>query len=284
MYRGSTSALALVAVLALASPLRAEDFSTRAGSVSAFALGTPLASSVATGDLAALEVTRPAGTQLGSIRYQPRRRPPASPPSPHPPAATASSPSRSSGFGQLHAGFFGANQDSREAFVAGIRAGSSMERILQIGVGVDFGYRYDETVEVISEEPVPGGNDVRRINVLAESRAYLLPVMATLQLTPFSDFPIAPYAGVGAGYEWLFLTAEDFVTAYEYEATFGGWGWQAWGGVALKLARHTRLTAEVFVNGADLGRDVYTEDTGAGFREIVEMDGVGMRFGVRLGQ
>ena len=88
---------------------------------------------------------------------------------------------------------------------------------------------------------------------------------------------------MAGGYEWLFLSADDPRTASRFEATYGGWGWQVWGGLALPLSGRARLSAEVFRNGAEVSRDVYDGLLGYTVREKVTMDGTGLRFGVQLG-
>ena len=45
------------------------------------------------------------------------------------------------------------------------------------------------------------------------------------------------YAGVGGGYQWVNLYGEDYVNNRTYDATFGGWGWQAWGGMTTSASR-----------------------------------------------
>jgi hypothetical protein len=92
-----------------------------------------------------------------------------------------------------------------------------------------------------------------------------------------------PCAGFGVGYEWLTLTADDYLTHESFDQAFGGFGWQAWMRAGLPLDLRTSLTAEVFFNGceADSEVDAYIEDYGpATVRDVVKIDSVGMRFGV----
>ena len=48
------------------------------------------------------------------------------------------------------------------------------------------------------------------------------------------------------------------------------------------MGGRTRLNGEVYVNGAELGRDV-TDNNGFEVHETVKGDGMGMRFGVAWG-
>lgn len=191
--------------------------------------------------------------------------------------------SRSSGFSQIHAGFFDPNDDPPSSFLAGVRAGANMDERFQLGFGLDWNHRADRRTVVVAEGPIPGGGTARRETVLARSSANLFPIMAILQLSPGMDLPFSPYFGVGGGYELLFLSAEDFQTGSKFDATYGGWGWQLWGGASFPVSGRTRLAAEVFMNEAELERDVDDPTTGQTLREVVPQDGVGMRFGLSWG-
>ena len=68
----------------------------------------------------------------------------------------------------------------------------------------------------------------------------------------------------------------------EFDGTFGGWAWQVWGGLAIPLSGQGRLTGEVFVNNGEAHRDV-DGPPGITYRETVNLDGTGARFGVNFG-
>lgn len=278
MSRSLRSAAAIIVALACSTAAHAGSAIDRASTVSAFALPIELAPTVtptiASGD-AALAGTSVSGPRLESIRYRPRRRPR------NPDREDYGT--RSTGFTQIHGGFFDLEGDPPSAFLFGVRGGTSIEEKIQLGVNLDLSHRSDKDAVVLTEVPLPGGGTAERRTVLAESSTNLLPMMVFLQVTPGVDMPIAPYFGIAGGYEVLFLSAEDFTTGDEYDATFGGWAWQAWGGVAMPLSGRTRLMAEVFLNNGDLERDVDDPDTGQSFREIVSVDGAGMRFGLSWG-
>ena len=94
---------------------------------------------------------------------------------------------------------------------------------------------------------------------------------------------VIPYGGIAGGWEVLFLSADDFITGDSFDATFTGWGWQAWLGAGIPLSGQARLTGELFVNQSQPEREVTDPTTGQDFLEIVDMDGVGMRFGLAWG-
>lgn len=281
-------------LLALASPgLAAATPASPPSSVSAFALADPLIASradafcedAAASTAVAVSVARGQvmgyygtnGTTFESVSYRPRRHR-------HRYQEESSQPSRrSSGYAQLHGGFFDPEaQQAANATVFGFRAGGSLDRNFQIGLGVDWHHRSAERSTVIREVPVPGGTAEQRLE-LGHQSSNLFPTMAFLQISPGGG-ALVPYFGIGGGYEVLFLSAEDFETGEQFDATYGGWGWQAWAGLAIPVASQTRLAAEVYTNSADVSRDVDDPTTpGRTVKEIIGVNGVGARFGLSWG-
>jgi hypothetical protein len=183
---------------------------------------------------------------------------------------------------QLHAGFFEPDGDGGTFFVAGLRGGPQVSPNIQLGVGVEWWHNSEKTRTVTGEPYEQGGTTVIPERVLSRASADVLPFTGFIQFTPVEDGPVLPYFGAAFGYQLLFLNAEDFQTGIDYDATFGGWGWNAWGGIALPLSGQSRLTGEVFVAGSEMEREV-TDPFGFDYRERVELEGVGMRFGLSWG-
>jgi hypothetical protein len=211
---------------------------------------------------------------LESIRYRPRHR------WREPDDSGRGYGSRSTAFYQVHGGFLDPDGAQSSNALFGFRAGANMDQV-QLGLGADWSHRSDEVSEVVQQVGLPSGNTGERRRKLASSSSNLFPSMAFLQLSPGAGMGVRPYVGVGGGYEVLFLSAEDFTTGDSFDATYGGWGWQAWGGLAIPLGGTTHLNAEVFRNSGEVGRDV--DDAGGRYREVVNVDGTGARFGFSWG-
>lgn len=207
--------------------------------------------------------------ELNGVHYRPRRR--------------FSERVDASSVSQIHAGFFDPDGARGEQFLIGIRGGPMLDSHVQLGLGVDWIHKTEKTTSVTSSQNGPGGTPIEVRQDLARASSHLFPVMAFVQLSADDDLPVVPFFGAGAGYQVLLLSAEDFTTGAEYDGTFGGWGWQVWGGAALPLSGRTRLTGEVFVNGGELTRDVKDGLLGSSYRETVDADGAGMRFGLAWG-
>ena len=182
---------------------------------------------------------------------------------------------------QLHIGFFSPSEFSSTGLVVGFRGGAQPDEHVQIGVDVDWHYKTDRQTDVVSQQTLPGGGTAQVKRVLSSASSNLVPVLGFLQVSGDHTMPVIPYAGVGLGYEAYFLSADDFNTGSHFDAQYGGFAWQAWAGAQFPLSGRSRLVGEVFVNQADLGRDV--DVSGQTFRETVNLNGTGMRFGVNWG-
>jgi hypothetical protein len=186
---------------------------------------------------------------------------------------------------QIHVGFFDPTDDFSTGFVGGFRMGPQVDPHVQLGLAVDWWHKSDNATLDLGSVPLPGGTGTERL-VLSKSSADLLPILAFVQVSGDENLPVIPYGGFGVGYEWLFLTADNYLTSESFDQTFGGFGWQVWGGAGIPLDGRTRVNGEVFFNGSEVGSDmdVYIPDYGAAtVRDVVKMNGLGMRFGISWG-
>jgi hypothetical protein len=271
---------AVAATLALAGGAQASVAAAPEPAFSAFALpmtdldvAPTVALAATTGEPSPATQEFIAGPRLETVRYRPRRY------------SSRSSRGPSAGsLSQIHAGFFDPDNGSASGLLLGFRGGPQFDGRVAVGGGVDWRFKEERDSEIISEEPLPGGGtrEVRR--ELSRSSTHWFPMMAHLQVSPTGEeLGVIPYFGVAGGYQVLFISAEDFQTGEDFEGTFGGWGWQVYGGVGVPLSGRTRLTGELFLNDAEVSRDVDDLLTGQTFHETVDLDGVGMRFGMSWG-
>jgi len=223
-------------------------------------------------DAAPIRIGPGRGTRFESTRYRPRR-----------PRAYSDRGPRPESFSQLHVGFLDPRGDESNGVLFGFRGGLVVDPHVQIGGLVDWRHRSNAATAVISKGPGPGGTVITTRADLARSSSDLVPVLGFIQLSGGSGLPVIPYFGLAGGIEVLHLSADNFQTGERFEGTFSGFGWQVWGGAALPLSGRARLGAEVFVNAAELSRDVEDAFTGQSLRETVDMDGTGMRFGIQWG-
>jgi hypothetical protein len=209
-----------------------------------------------------------------SIRYRPRWRQP---------RTYDNGPStQSDGYIQLQGGVFDPVGDFANGASFGMRVGTSIDDRVQLGAQVDWNHRSDHQTAVIGTGTLPGGGTAERRVDLSSASSDLVPVMGFVQVSPTGTHN-GPYVGIAGGYQALFLSAEDFTTHEDFNATYDGWGWQFYGGFAFPLSGTSRLTIEGFSNTADLDRKVDDPATGVTYREIVDAGGLGLRGGFSWG-
>jgi hypothetical protein len=213
------------------------------------------------------------GGRLDAVRYRPRYR--------------EGYRERSGGYvhsspAQIHAGFFDPEGNGATSFAIGFRGGPAVDEHIQLGFGADW-YHKSESRREVQGTTFQGGQPVTVTRVLARASSNLFPFQAYLQVSGGDNLSVIPYFGVAGEYQVLLLSATDYQTGADFDATFGGWGWQVWGGAALPLSGRSRMFGEVFVNNGDVERDVDDPASGVTFRESVNADGVGMRFGLSWG-
>ncbi|MGH7730500.1 MAG: hypothetical protein ACRENJ_04540 [Candidatus Eiseniibacteriota bacterium] len=269
--RSTLSAFAVRMPVVLA-PRATSDPAATSAVASEFAVAPPDERSIgATDSEAEVRYTRVSGTRYES-RYRPRRE-----------RYHGRGPWRGRGVSQVHAGFLDPEGPSEAGFLAGFRGGQRIDDAFEIGLGLDWRNKSGRTTELLQETIGPGGERITVRRAVSSFSSNLFPALLYLQISGPSHLTLVPYAGAAASWQVLFLQADDFATGQTFDATFDGFGWQAWAGAALPLSGRSRLIGEVFMNQADLNRDVFDPALGQDIRETVNVDGVGARFGMSWG-
>ena len=187
------------------------------------------------------------------------------------------SPRSRTGTIHLHGGVFAPVNANATGTDLGLRLGINMGTHLQIGALTDWSFESRSLREATTSD-LPG---LQPKLVLARVDAHLVPAMAFLQLKLFDKFPIVPYGGVAAGYEWLILDANDYRNGTSENLTYGNVAWQAWAGAGLRLSPDLRLDGELYYNGGALQRDV-VDQNGVTWHEQVDVNGIGARVGLDI--
>ena len=178
----------------------------------------------------------------------------------------------------LHGGAYTPINGSSSAATIGARLGINVGQPLLFGIKSSWTYASKSAFDSTEY-----GRDINlepRV-VRATGTAHLIPAMVFLQVTLTEKFPIVPYMGIGAGYEWLVLKAKDYVTEFDTTVTYANPAWEWYAGMGLKISQGLRFDTEVYYNGGTLGRDV-TDVNGIVRREVVDIDGVGARVGLHI--
>jgi hypothetical protein len=188
-------------------------------------------------------------------------------------------PPRHVGAVHLHGGLFAPINASGSSASLGARLGAYLGDPLLLGLSFDWVYHSENQLGAAGPA-LPGPGLVPQ-QVLASASSSLLPVMAFLQVSPWEKYALIPYVGVAGGYEWLVVRGDNYQTSDSYGQTFGNWAWQGWAGMGIRLSPGLRLDGEAFYNGGTLARDTY-DPNNVRFREAVDIDGAGARFGLNI--
>ena len=228
------------------------------------------------------EIPVPTGVETSMVTYRPRPGATTHTATPAP-AQTSSKSTDVRSVSQVNLGYFVPNGGLGTRFDLGVRGGPVIADALQLGVAAEWMYRTETIEQPISSRTGPGGVPITQSQALSRATVNSFPIMGFAQLNLFDFIGLKPFVGGGAGYEVLLLSGDDFTTGQNFNATFGGWGWQAWAGASLPLGQRARLTGEAFYNDTSLGRDKADTSTGETIHETIDGAGKGLRFGVAWG-
>jgi outer membrane protein W len=179
----------------------------------------------------------------------------------------------------IHGGVFMPVNTSNASAALGARVSGVVTKQLSVGLSVDWYFSANKRLGAPGQT-LPSSVYTPH-QVLGNSVTQLIPAMAFLQLTPWPQAHLSPFAGIGAGYEWLRSSANDYETGYSFRAGYSNWAWQAFGGMGIRLSRELRLDGEAFYNAGELGRDIH-DSNGVLGREVVKVDGAGIRCGLNV--
>jgi hypothetical protein len=116
---------------------------------------------------------------------------------------------------------------------------------------------------------------------LSRTDANLVPLMGFLQVNLTDRRLLAPYVGIGAGYEWLTLHEFDHQTGGQSKVTYGNWAWETFAGIGVRFSSIWRLNSELYYNGGSLEAKV-PDANGIVQLQSVHVNGVGLRVGLDM--
>jgi len=183
---------------------------------------------------------------------------------------------------QVHAGFFDPNGSPSSGFMFGFRGGPMVDPHVQIGLSVDLEHKSSNFDEQFASGDVGGVGNVTATVPNEGTTTNFAPILGFIQFGGDDNMSVIPYVGVGGGYEILTLDNSGVtIDGASIDGTYGGWGWQIWGGAGVPLSGQARIFGEGFYNTASVEQDV-DGDTGP-FRVKIDRNGFGARFGLSWG-
>jgi hypothetical protein len=200
-------------------------------------------------------------------RYQPTGRPSQASPTSFGPKPKANSI-------HLYGGLFAPIETNAPSPTIGVRIGRRIGAHLQGGLLVDWTFERKNL-----EQPINSLPGLQPQLILARADGQLVPAMVFFEVSLTEKRFLVPYGGIAAGYEWLSLKANNYVTGQSATAKYENFAWQGWGGMGIRLDQGLRVDFELMYNGGSLERD--SPDV-AGLREAVRVNGVGARVGLDM--
>ena len=174
----------------------------------------------------------------------------------------------------LSGGLFAPIETNAPSPSLGVRFGRRLGAHLQGGLLVDWTFERKN-----EEQPINALPGLQPHLILARAQGQLVPMMAFLEVSLTEKRFLVPYSGIAAGYEWLFLHADDYLAGTSASATYTNFAWQGWGGMGMRLDPGLRVDFELLYNGGSLERDA---PDSSGLREAVRVNGVGARLGLNI--
>lgn len=174
---------------------------------------------------------------------------------------------------------------STDGVFFGAEFGGALEKVLEVGVSLDYYYRSTDNALVVSESSFE--NLPLEVVTFERTAAHLVPLGLTLRLRlPIAGDVVTPIVSTTLSYEMLFLenvggALEDPLLASlaEHE-TFTGFGWQAAAGLGIKLSPTVGVFGEAGYHWGSPGQGFYINGIPVDIK--VRLDGAFLRGGLRF--
>ncbi|HZL84439.1 MAG TPA: hypothetical protein VFD07_03580 [Candidatus Krumholzibacteria bacterium] len=167
----------------------------------------------------------------------------------------------------------------------GAEFGGALEKVLEVGFSADYYYRSTDNSLVVSESNFE--NLPIEVTTFEHTAAHLVPLGLTLRLRlPIAGDVVTPIVSTTLSYEMLFLenvggTIDDPLLASlaEHE-TFTGFGWQAAGGLGVRLSPTVGVFGEAGYHWGSPAQGFYINGIPVDMK--VRLDGAFLRGGLRF--
>lgn len=156
------------------------------------------------------------------------------------------------------------------------------ERV-ELGFSADlFVKEYTDDIEYYEPPALPGQPPSTTVITNSQARVTMIPLIADALVKFPIEFPIIPYIGGGIGYNLMWYGFDNYLTDESERQFYGGVIYRLMAGGMYPLGSKSAFLAEIFYNSS---KPSHKEDDSAGLptRSEIDMSGVGIRIGFRLG-
>ncbi len=172
--------------------------------------------------------------------------------------------------------------DAERGFYGGLNMGRMVDENVGVSVGFNV-YRSSYTKKsLIGEKDQSGQIGISTQQYELDQSATAIPLFFQLhyigQITPSLDLKVTG----GIGYELLWNSITNFKTGQDDTQFFSGFAWQLGAGVSIPISRAADFYGEAFYHGGKPSQDGGETVEGLPVISEVNMNGFGLRVGVRL--
>ncbi len=183
-------------------------------------------------------------------------------------------------FSEFKVGFLSPS-GAKTGFYGGLQMGRAVDENIGVGFAIDV-YRRSYTKETkISEADIGEGN-FEDIQTELEQSTTMLPLFFQIAyqgaMAPVINLRVA----AGLGYAFLWNSVINYNTGKDKSQFFGGFAWHVDVGAVYALSRASDIFAEIYYHGGKPSRDEGKTEDGLPLRTEINMNGVGLRIGIRI--
>jgi len=172
---------------------------------------------------------------------------------------------------------------SKSGFIFGGSYSWVVDEAIDVGIAVDY-FRKNYTDETEIAKTVTDGKLVEKEIVKnAEFTTNIVPVYGMVNVKFPAGLYLDYFLSGGMGYEMLFSSEQIFGENESKKSRFySGFKWIVSAGIKYRIGSRSSFIAEAFYDGTKVSRNKKVEQ-GAPVRTEVDLSGVGIRIGIRLG-
>ncbi len=171
----------------------------------------------------------------------------------------------------------------KPGFIGGIMVGSSVDENVDVGISVDYFSRSYKKDELVAKTVSEGGLVQSTMQRTLDFSTQAIPITASIVVKFSNQMPFTFFLGGGLGYQLLFNKETNYQENVSERRFYRGFGWQLEGGAMYRIGQRSWFFGEVFYNSATPSRNKNKNAQGLPTWEQVDISGVGVRLGVRLG-
>jgi len=182
----------------------------------------------------------------------------------------------------LRVGYFNP-KDAKAGFMFGANWGFPVDEAVDIGVGVDYFHKRYTKKTAVADRDYQSGVHETTVQRELEYSTNILPLTGTIHVQLPAGYWTKYLLAGSLGYAFLFNKEKNYVDGTSASRTYRGFHWQLSAGMLLRTGRRSGVTGEVFYNNSTVSRNKTSSPKGLPIWDEVDLSGLGVRFGVRLG-